>query len=124
MNQRDLTWNVPIQPVQELDEFDLPLALMALTVDLSSARVERGKEVEGPLAFILMFHAYRLAGTGGQGRGLSGAGLERGFLIDTEDFFMRTQRPGIQVAERPHAGAKRLITRHFRTQPEVLTPRF
>jgi hypothetical protein len=123
MNERDLRRNIPIQHFQKLAEFDLPLALVALAVDLSAAGVKRGKEVQGPRALLLMCHAHRLPGTGRPGRRLAGTGWERGFLVDTEDFLRRTQRPRIQVAERPDAGAKRLVTRHFRTQPEVLTPR-
>jgi hypothetical protein len=124
MNLGDLGRDLLIESFQELDELDLPFAFMTLTIDLAGTSIKRGKQVECPLPPVLLFHPDRLVGTRWEGRRPSGAWLQGGFLVNTQDHFVRHERPGIQVADGLDGVAERFIPRHFGTQPGMLAPRF
>ena len=124
MNPGDLGRDLRIEEFQKLDELDLPFAFLTLTIDLAGTGIKRCKQVEGPLAPVLLFHPDRLIGTCGKGRRPSRAWLQGGFLIDTQDHLVRHQRPGLQVADGLDGMAACFITRHFGTQPGMLAPRF
>ena len=55
MNRRNVRGNVPIQMLQERDEFHLPFPLGRRGVDRPHARVKTCKQVQGAFARVLMF---------------------------------------------------------------------
>ena len=124
INDGDGRRDLEVQLLQEFDELLLSLAIGGVSVDFARARVERGEQIQGTTAIVLMLDAYWLIWFGGQGRRIPGTRLQAGLLIFAQDHFMRPQPTRIEITDRPRQLREGGIARHLGRQPHLMTPRF
>jgi len=74
----------PLEQPQELQELLRPVALGVLGGHLAALDLERGVQVGGPVALVVVSPSLHLPGTEGQHRLGAGEGLDHGLLVDRE----------------------------------------
>jgi hypothetical protein len=118
-------WSVPsIEVGEEGEELGRPFAPVPLADHAAGAGVEGGKEVERPVAPMLVVDLDRAPRLGRTGRGRADAGLERGLLVRREHHLVRGERAGQEQTERGDAGEEGGVARHRGVPPEVMPPGF
>jgi hypothetical protein len=81
---------------------------------LSSEHQRRRKQVQGSLAFVLVFDANRHSGLSRQRRRFARSRLQARFLIRAQHHLMCRQLPRVQRADVLHSSAEVSIARHVR----------
>ena len=124
MDRRDSRSSLPIHMFQKRDKFHLPFPLGRRGVDLPCPRIKSGKEVQSPLAGILVFNPDGLARLGGQGWRFACPGLQTGFLVDAQHHFPHPQGARIEGDNFVHLGRKGRIPWDVGRQPQMMAPGF
>ena len=125
VNFRDRHRSSSVDFFQQLDKFSLTLATTKDSNHLARARIQSSKQIQCPVAPILMLDMDRNRAWPCRGRAmLARAWLDRCFLIDTKDPFIRFQGACIQIAQLHNLGSKPLIQRRLAVEPVVGAPGF
>ncbi len=80
-----LGWNILIDRIQELAEFDTAVPMMALSDHRPSGHIQGREEIRGPVPKIIMGVAFDLAGAHGQDGGSRLSSLDLRLLIHAQD---------------------------------------
>lgn len=112
-----------VQMFQEGDELGLTLSSTGLAVDTTRPRVESGKQVQRPLAFIFMLNDDGFARSCRFGRSIACSRLKGRLFVEANDRLVRSQPPGVEVAYLGYRFPERLVAGRLGTKPHVVTPR-
>jgi hypothetical protein len=93
----DRGWKLLVQLGKQSDKLNLPLAHERLGRDFARPGIKSRKQVEGTSAFVLMLHTGRQFGERRKRRCKTGARLQIGFFIETQDPFPVCKRAGVEV---------------------------
>jgi hypothetical protein len=115
--------NLPIQVFQKGDACLLPFAFITLPIDLAGAGSERGQEIEGPGALVLVRPPVRKRlGLGGRGWVLAGPRWEGGLLLHGADHFLLPERARVEVDAFGDRGIERGVPGLLGVEPEMMAP--
>ena len=122
VDRGDRRGDLLVEHLEEGDELDLALALVALAPDLAASGVERREEVERTGSLVLVLKANGSAELRGPRGGRPRSGLNRGLLVEAKYYLAREEGTCVQVCDLQHRGFEHGVTRHLRAHPHLVPP--